>query len=98
MSTNNKETTEEKKKLTYAEMQDFFERTLKLITPPVAVKFVRPDEEKPKGLATNIKPMTFCQAVTVARQGGYSVYLERGTISCYNARVAFRLGSSRDWA
>lgn len=40
MSTNNKETTEEKKKLTYAGMQDFFERTLKLITPPVAVKFV----------------------------------------------------------
>jgi len=86
----------EETKYTYAEMQDFFERTLKLITPPVAVKFISPDEEKPKGLATNIKPMTFCQAVTVARQGGYSVYLERGTISCYNARVAFGLGTEEE--
>jgi uncharacterized protein (DUF169 family) len=82
--------------MTYAEMRDLFDRTLRLQTPPVAVKFVRPGEEKPPGLATNIKPMTFCQAVTLARQGGYSVYLERGTLSCYNARIAFGLGTKEE--
>jgi uncharacterized protein (DUF169 family) len=82
--------------LTYAEMQDFFERTLKLQTPPVAVKFVKPGEARPSGLASNIKPMTFCQAVTVARQGGYPVYLERPTLSCYNARIAFGLGTAEE--
>jgi len=81
---------------TYAETQDFFERTLKLQTPPVAVKFVKPGEERPTGLSTNIKPMTFCQAVTVARQGGYPVYLERRTLSCYNARIAFGLGTPEE--
>ena len=96
MSASVKNNTEKGKKLTYAEMQDFFERTLKLITPPVAVKFVRPREEKPKGLATNIKPMTFCQAVTIARQGGYSVYLERGTLNCYNARISFGIGTEEE--
>ena len=53
----------EAEQLTYEEMQDFFERTLKLITPPVAVKFVMRGEEKPSGLARNIKPITFCQGV-----------------------------------
>jgi uncharacterized protein (DUF169 family) len=82
--------------LTYTEMQDFFERTLKLQTPPVAVKFVKPGEARPPGLACNIKPMTFCQTVTVARQGGYPVYLERRTLSCYNARIAFGLGTPKE--
>ncbi|MFI5338702.1 MAG: DUF169 domain-containing protein [Candidatus Methylomirabilales bacterium] len=82
--------------LTYAGMQDLFERTLKLQTPPVAVKFIKPGEEKPSGLVTNIKAMTFCQAVTVARQGGYPVYLERRTLSCHNARIAFGLGTPEE--
>ncbi len=82
--------------LTCPEMQDFFERILKLQTPPVAVKFVKPGEERPPGLATNIKPMTFCQTVTVARQGGYPLYLERRTLSCYNARIAFGLGKPEE--
>lgn len=82
--------------MTYQEMQEFFERTLKFQTPPVAVKFTKPGEEKPSGLATNIKPITFCQAVTIARQGGYAVYLERGTLSCYNARIAFGLGTKEE--
>ncbi|MFA5353049.1 MAG: DUF169 domain-containing protein [Thermodesulfovibrionales bacterium] len=80
----------------YDEMQDFFERTLKLITPPVAVAFVRPDDERPKGLTANIKPMTFCQAVTVARQGEYSLYLEKETLSCFNARTTLGLGTAED--
>ncbi len=82
--------------LTRPETQDFFERILKLQTSPVAVKFMKPGEGRPPGLATNIKPMTFCQAVTVARQGGYPVYLERGTLSCYNARIAFGLGTPEE--
>ncbi|MCJ7833621.1 MAG: DUF169 domain-containing protein [Deltaproteobacteria bacterium] len=90
--------TEPEKKMGYAEMQDFFERTLKLETPPVAVKFIRKGEEKPKGLSTNIKPISFCQAVTVARQGNYSVYLTRENLSCPNARLAFGLGTPEEVA
>jgi uncharacterized protein (DUF169 family) len=86
----------EKQKKTYAEMQDFFERTLKLETPPVAIKFIRKGEEKPKGLSTNIKPISFCQAVTIARQGNYSVYLTRENLSCPNARMAFGLGTPEE--
>jgi uncharacterized protein (DUF169 family) len=87
---------EEKPKMTHAEMQEFFERTLKLETPPVAVKFVRKGEEKPKGLSTNIKPISFCQAVTIARQGNYCVYLNRENLSCPNARMAFGLGTEEE--
>ena len=86
------------KKLSYPEMQDFFERTLKLETPPVAVRFVRKGEEKPRGLSTNIKPISFCQAVTVARQGHYSLYLNRSNLSCPNARLAFGLGTLEEMA
>lgn len=55
--------------LTYEEIQDFFERTLKLTTPPVAVKFVMSEEKKPIGVKRNVRPITFYQAVTIARQG-----------------------------
>ena len=89
---------EPEKKMSYPEMQDFFERTLKLETPPVAVRFIRKGEEKPRGLSTNIKPMSFCQAVTVARQGNYSLYLTRGNLSCPNARLAFGLGTAEEMA
>lgn len=93
-----KETKNSKGSMSYPEMQDFFERTLKLETPPVAVKFVKRGEEKPGGLSTNIKPITFCQAVTVARQGGYSLYQTRATLSCPNARMAFGLGTPEEIA
>jgi uncharacterized protein (DUF169 family) len=89
-------TTGEGVRMNHAEMQDFFERTLKLETPPVAVKFVRKGEDKPKGLSTNIKPISFCQAVTIARQGNYSVYLTREKLSCPNARMAFGLGTPEE--
>jgi uncharacterized protein (DUF169 family) len=72
---------EEEPRMSHLEMQDFFEKTLKLETPPVAVKLVRKGEEKPRGLSTNIKPISFCQAVTIARQGNYSVYLVRESMS-----------------
>jgi uncharacterized protein (DUF169 family) len=77
-------------------MQEFLEKTLKLETPPVAVKFVRKGEEKPRGLSTNIKPISFCQAVTIARQGNYSIYLVRENVSCANARMAFGLGTEEE--
>jgi uncharacterized protein (DUF169 family) len=96
MLTDGENKKEKKEQLTYEEIQDFFERTLKLITPPVAVKFVMRGEEKPSGLAKNIKPITFCQGVTVARQGGYSIYLERETLACYNARICFGLGTEEE--
>jgi uncharacterized protein (DUF169 family) len=88
--------TEEKPRMNHAEMQDFFERTLKLETPPVAVKFVRKGEKKPMGLSTNIKPISFCQAVTISRQGNYCVYLTRKNVSCPNARMAFGLGTEEE--
>jgi len=87
---------QEKSKMSYTEMQDFFERTLKLETPPVSVKFVRKGEDKPKGLSTNIKPISFCQAITISRQGNYSVYLTKENISCPNARMAFGLGNAEE--
>lgn len=87
---------EKKLGMGHAEMQDFFERTLKLEGPPVAVRFVRKGEEKPRGLSTNIKPISFCQAVTISRQGNYSVYLTRETMSCPNARLAFGLGTEEE--
>jgi uncharacterized protein (DUF169 family) len=92
------ETTGTETKKSYPEMQDFFERTLKLETPPVAIRFVRKGEEKPKGVSTNIKPISFCQAVTIARQGNYSLYLSRSNISCPNARMAFGLGTPEEIA
>lgn len=90
------ENKEEKEQLSYEEMQDFFERTLKLITPPVAVKFVMRGEERPMGLSGRVYPITFCQAVTIARQGGYSIYLKRETLSCYNARICFGIGTEKE--
>lgn len=96
MSIDREEKKEKKEQLTYEEMQDFFERTLKLITPPVAVKFVTIGEKKPRGLAENIHPITFCQAVTIARQGGYSIYLEKETLACYNARICFGIGTEEE--
>lgn len=86
----------ERGKMSYSDMQEFFERTIKLETPPVAVKFVKKGENRPKGVSTNIKPMSFCQAVTVARQGNYSLYLTRETMSCPNARMAFGLGTEEE--
>jgi uncharacterized protein (DUF169 family) len=53
-------------------------------------------EDKPKGVSTNIKPISFCQAVTVARQGNYSVYLTRETLSCPNGRMALGLGTAEE--
>jgi len=88
--------TEEKDHMSHAQMQDFFEKILKLETPPVAVKFVKRGEERPAGLSTNIKPISFCQALTVARQGNYSVYLTRENLSCPNARMAFGLGNEEE--
>jgi|GEM_PF-1982549 uncharacterized protein (DUF169 family) len=87
---------EEKQQMSHVQIQDFFERILKLETPPVAVKFVRKGEERPRGLSTNIKPISFCQAVTVSRQGNYSVYLTRENVSCPNARMAFGLGTEEE--
>jgi len=88
--------TEEKDHMSHAQMQEFFEKILKLETPPVAVKFVKRGEERPAGLSTNIKPISFCQALTVARQGNYSVYLTRENLSCPNARMAFGLGNEEE--
>jgi len=96
METHTKEEREKGKELSYEEMQDFFERTLKLITPPVAVKLVMVEEKKPTGPASNVYPITFCQGVAIARQGGYSLYLEKETISCYHARIAFGLGTEEE--
>jgi uncharacterized protein (DUF169 family) len=88
----------ERSSVSYREIQEGFERILKLETPPVAVKFVKPGEERPKGVSSNIKPVSFCQAMTVARQGGYAVYLTRKTLSCSNARMAFGMGTPEEIA
>lgn len=82
--------------MSYPEMQESFEKILKLETPPVAVKFVKKGGEKPNGVMANIKPISFCQAVTVAKQGNYPVYLTRETSSCGNARLAFGMGSEEE--
>jgi uncharacterized protein (DUF169 family) len=96
VETHIEEEREKGKELSYEEMQDFFERTLKLTTPPVAVKLVMVEEKRPAGPVSNVYPITFCQGVAIARQGGYSLYLEKETISCFSARITFGLGTEEE--
>ncbi|MDI6786262.1 MAG: DUF169 domain-containing protein [bacterium] len=76
----------------YTEIAEQFERLLKLETPPVAIKFVKEGEEAPKGLTKRTKMITFCQGITIARQGGYSLLLTDDNLGCKNAKIAFGLG------
>lgn len=67
--------------LQYKEMAKIFKETLSLRWDPVAVKLMRPEEERPPGLIEPPVPLRHCQSIITARRGN-SLYMPPRSHAC----------------
>ncbi|MGQ9677437.1 MAG: DUF169 domain-containing protein [Chloroflexota bacterium] len=63
-------------------------QTVRLSWEPVAIKFFKPDDN-PGGLMRRSKKLSFCQFVSAAATGGYTLLVTPENLGCPNARLAF---------
>ena len=61
---------------------------LRLAWSPVAIRFFKPGENA-TGLMRRTKKLSFCQFVSAAATGGYTLLVSPENLGCPNARLAF---------
>jgi len=85
---------------TYHEIGTRFMDKLRLMTYPVAVRLIRPDEEEPEG---SVRPLelfgsevTACLVYTYCRRSGVSFYMTKDDIACKPIVIYFGLDALSD--
>jgi len=85
---------------TLKELAGLFQNGLRLKTFPVAVKFLKNKAEIPEKVrrpTTSLgKRIAICQAITIARNYGWTMALAREDVICVPAAIAFGFSDSSD--
>ena len=85
---------------TLKELAGFFQDSLRLKTFPVAVRFVKDragiPEDARRPSASMGKRIAVCQAITMARNYGWTIALAREDVICVPAAIVFGFSDSSD--